>query len=130
VSDFLTLFSARTSDKFFWQVKPAPILLMGGVTALTLSSLLAVFWPKSTPDGILTEGLKNDMGVFVFVWLFCILFWFVQDLAKVLTWKLLYKYNFNDISSTGVVVLPDSAKKLIADFEAALATSKHGDGGH
>jgi H+-transporting ATPase len=83
VSDFLTLFSARTGPRFFWQVKPAPILLLGGVMALSISSLLAIFWPDSKPDGILTEGLLNEMGLFVFVWCFCLLFWIIQDIAKV-----------------------------------------------
>jgi H+-transporting ATPase len=83
VSDFLTLFSARTGPRFFWQVKPAPILLLGGVMALSVSSLLAIFWPDSKPDGILTEGLLNEMGLFVFVWCFCLLFWIIQDIAKV-----------------------------------------------
>jgi len=124
VSDFLTLFSARTGDKFFWQVRPSPILLMGGALALTISSILAIFWPYSTPDGIETEGLRNDMGVFAFVWLFCLFFWMIQDLSKVLLYKLLYKTNFNHISTSGVVVLPESAKQIVADMEAAMATTK------
>ena len=128
VSDFLTLFSAITHDKFFWKIKPALILFCGGALALTLSSLLAIFWPPTEPDGIPTEGLRSDMGLFGFVWIFCLFFWFIQDALKVLTYKYMYKVNFNNISSSGVVELPDSAKKLIADFEAA---EKEGNGaGH
>lgn len=103
VSDFLTLFSARTGEKFFWQIKPAPILLLGGTIALTISSLLSIFWPQSTPDGILTEGLRNDMGLFVFVWLFCLVFWLIQDASKVAVYKYMFKTNFNGINDTGVV---------------------------
>ena len=99
VSDFLTLFSARTGPKFFWQIRPATILLMGGVIALTISSLLAIFWPTSEPDGILTEGLKTNMAVWGFVWLYCLVWWFIQDAAKVLTYHYMYKYNFNNISA-------------------------------
>jgi H+-transporting ATPase len=124
VSDFLTLFSARTNDKFFWQIRPALILFLGGVGALTVSSLLAIFWPESTPDGITTEGLKSDMGLFVFVWLFCIFFWFIQDALKVLAYKWLYAVNFNNISKSGVVELPESAKKLMADYEEAEKAEK------
>lgn len=124
VSDFLTLFSARTGDKFFWQIRPSPILLFGGVFALTLSSILSIFWPYSTPDGIETEGLRSEMGVFVFVWLFCLIFWVIQDASKVLLYKLLYKTNFNNISTSGVVVLPDSAKQIVADMEAAMTTAE------
>lgn len=101
VSDFLTLFSARTGSKWFWQVKPAPILVVGGVTALTISSILSIVWPESSPDGIETEGLRSNMGVFVFIWLYCIFFWLVQDAAKVAAYKLMFKTNFNGINDTG-----------------------------
>ena len=147
VSDFLTLFSARTGRYFFWQIKPGPLLLAGGAIALTLSSLLSVFWPRSSPDQIPTEGLKNDMGVFVFVWLYCLVFWFVQDGLKVLTYKVrnrvlfhafsgqvrtmansllssllqgMYAFNYNGISNTGTVILPDSAQKIVDELDKAL----------
>jgi hypothetical protein len=38
-----------------------------------------------------------------------------------LTYKYMYKTNFNNINATGVVVLPESAKKMIAEFDAAMA---------
>lgn len=119
VSDFLTLFSARTGPLFFWQVPPARILLAGGAFALTLSSLLALFWPETTIDGIPVAGLESEVGIFVFVWLFCLFFWFVQDGLKVLVYKVMYKTNFNGIKTTGVMVLPDSAKKLAVDLDEA-----------
>jgi hypothetical protein len=100
--------------------------MIGSFFSLLLSSLLAIFWPASTPDGIVTEGLKNDMGVFVFVWLFCIIIWFLQDILKVLTFKWMYKVNFNNITKSGAVELPESAKKLRADLDEAIADSTHG----
>ena len=72
---------------------------MGGCVSLTISSLLAIFWPNSTPDGIPAEGLRSNMAVWVFVWLYCIVWWFIQDAAKVVTYKLMYKYNFNNINA-------------------------------
>jgi H+-transporting ATPase len=99
VSDFLTLFSARTGPLFFWQIRPATILLCGGIIALTVSSLLSIFWPLSEPDGILTEGLQSNLPVFGFVWLYCIFFWFLQDFAKVAAYKYMYKVNFNNIKA-------------------------------
>merc|ERR1711959_3270 len=57
VSDFLTLFSARAGGDWFFMVKPANILLCGGMIALTCSTCFAMFWPKSYPDNIQTEGL-------------------------------------------------------------------------
>mmetsp|Transcript_8467 Transcript_8467/g.18972 ORF Transcript_8467/g.18972 Transcript_8467/m.18972 type:complete len:213 (+) Transcript_8467:2832-3470(+) len=111
VSDFLTLFSARTGSKYFWQVQPAPILLVGGVTALTISSILSIFWPTSQPDGILTEGLRSNMSVFAFVWLYCIVFWLIQDIAKVAAYMFMYQINFNDINNTVVVDTASSIKE-------------------
>ena len=124
VSDFLTLFSARTGQKFFWQVPPATILSIGGSFALSLSSILAIVWPLSHPDDIEVEGLKHDMGLFAFVWIFCLVFWLIQDTAKVAAYKWMYATNFNNVATTGVVVLPESAKKLVKNLKAALQDSE------
>jgi H+-transporting ATPase len=85
-----------------------------------VSSILSIFWPDSSPDGIPVSGLKYDMGLFGFVWIYCLLFWFLQDLLKVLAYKWMYKVNFNNISTSGVVVLPDSAKQFVAKLDEAL----------
>jgi H+-transporting ATPase len=129
VSDFLTLFSARTREKFFWQVRPGPLLLAGGIIALAISSVLAIVWPESEQEDIPILGLKDDMGLFGFVWIFCLFFWFVQDLSKVIFYKLMLKYNFNGISTTGVVVLPESAKQIIKELEKDLLAAGEA-GGH
>ena len=130
VSDFLTLFSARTSQYFFWHVAPAPLLFAGGIIALTTSSLVAVFWPKSTPDEIQTEGLRTNMGLFVFVWLYCIIWWFIQDLAKVLAYKFMFATNYCNINATGIVKLPESAKKLAEELDKAMLEEANNGGGH
>lgn len=93
VSDFLTLFSARTGRSYFWQVKPGPVLLAGGLFALTVSSILSIVWPESTLDGIEVEGLKQDIGLFFFVWIFCLIFWFIQDLLKVLAYRVRIRFS-------------------------------------
>jgi H+-transporting ATPase len=124
ISDFLTLFSARTGPRFFWEIKPAPILLAGATIALIISSLVSIFWPDSEPDGILAEGLQGNLGLFWFVWIYCLLFFFFQDSAKVLTYNRMYAHNFNNISTTGIVVLPESALQLIKELETALEEEK------
>jgi len=60
ISDFLTLFSARTGEKFFWETKPAPVLLVAGCVALGTSTIVALTWPETYPDGIYTMGLAYD----------------------------------------------------------------------
>jgi H+-transporting ATPase len=130
VSDFLTLFSARTGSRFFWKVPPAPILLAGGCFALTLSSLLSIFWPNGELDGIQVEGLQSNMGLFAFVWLFSLVFWGFQDVLKVLTYKWMHKANFYGINETGVMVMPESALKLIEEFDAAMKEASNEEDEH
>jgi len=102
ISDFLTLFSARTHDGFFWSSTPSYILLVAACVALFLSTLLACVWPTSTPDGIAATGLgrATPKTLAIFVWLYCIAWWFVQDVAKVLIYKILEKYNVFGINNT------------------------------
>jgi len=42
----------------------------------------------------------------------------------------MYKANFNDISSSGVVVLTDAAKKIIEDYDTTMAEAGHSTGKH
>ena len=101
VSDFLTLFSARASDNWFWTTSPAPILLYAGCFALTTSTVLACVWPESMPDEIYTMGLELRGFSFLplFIWLYCIFWWFVQDAAKVYTYKYVQEHRlFEDIN--------------------------------
>merc|ERR1712164_111777 len=114
VSDFLTLFSARAGGDWFFMVKPAPILAIGGAFAVTCSTCFAMFWPKSYPDGIQTEGLVQSPPYMleVFVWSWSLSWWLAEDAAKVFCRWIVHKYNIFDINNTGVMVLSDSALKL------------------
>jgi len=114
VSDFLTLFSARAGGDWFFMVKPAPILLCGAMIALSCSTCFAMFWPKSYPDGIQTEGLVESPPYMleVFVWSWSLTWWLVEDAAKVFCRWIVHKYNIFDINNTGEMVLTESAKKL------------------
>jgi H+-transporting ATPase len=101
VSDFLTLFSSRTGDKWFWECPPSKYLMGGACFALSTSTILACVWPKSYPNGILAWGLayRQPFEFPVYIWLYCIGWWFIQDAAKVLTYHLMKKYNifgYND----------------------------------
>jgi H+-transporting ATPase len=80
VSDFLTLFSARAGEDWFWTSAPAPILLAAAALALGMSTMVACMWPMSRPDGIPTVGLEHKPPYLlpVFIWIYCILWWFIQ----------------------------------------------------
>ena len=80
VSDFLTLFSARTGDKFWFQSPPSPILLCAASVALSTSTILACLWPTSKPDGIYTIGLTSRTPHLLplYIWIYCIIWWFIQ----------------------------------------------------
>lgn len=89
ISDFLTLFSSRTGGDWFFSSSPAPILLGAGALALSCSTIVAITWPYSNPDGIETEGLGylEPYAMPVYVWIYCILWWFIQDAVKVLSYR-------------------------------------------
>jgi H+-transporting ATPase len=121
-SDFLTLFSARAGGDWFWKVKPAPILLAGGLIALTASTLLAMFWPRSNPDKILTVGMVNEdpaasKGLVLFVWIWSLVWWFAVDAAKVGAHYLIYKYNIFGVNDVGVMQLTPEAVRIRKEIE-------------
>jgi H+-transporting ATPase len=106
VSDFLTLFSARAGEKWFWTSTPAPVLLAAGSLALMTSTVLACLWPMSKPDGIPTLGLLrrgHTYGLPVYIWLYCIFWWFIQDAAKVYLYRFMKHYNVFGYNDTGMV---------------------------
>jgi H+-transporting ATPase len=126
ISDFLTLFSARTHDGFFWSSAPSPILVGAASVSLLLSTLLACFWPKSTVDEQEVDGLANDgahPSLAVFVWLYCLVWWLIQDAAKVLLYRWMQAYNVLGINDAvgGDLVSPDAAAK-----DATVALQKAG----
>jgi H+-transporting ATPase len=129
VSDFLTLFSARAGGDWFFMVKPAPILLCGAMIALSCSTCFAMFWPKSYPDGIQTEGLVQSPPYMleVFVWTWSLGWWLAEDAAKVLCRWIVHKYNIFGINNTGEMVLGEKALKVQKEMAEA---AKNPSAGH
>mmetsp|Transcript_3547 Transcript_3547/g.7588 ORF Transcript_3547/g.7588 Transcript_3547/m.7588 type:complete len:891 (-) Transcript_3547:168-2840(-) len=97
ISDFLTLFSSRTQADWFFSHMPSKILLIGAVISLTISTIVASVWKDGRMDDIWTVGLAHGSGnthlLPIWVWLYCIFWWFVQDVVKVLTYKILDRYD-------------------------------------
>jgi len=112
VSDFLTLFSARAGENWFWTSRPAPVLLGAGALALSASTFLACFWPMSRPDGIPTLGLERKVPYVLplCIWIYCLVWWVIQDAAKVYTFRFLKHFNVFGYNDTGMIsaFIPDS----------------------
>ena len=125
ISDFLTLFSARAGGEWFWKVRPANILMVGACVALVSSTLISMFWPKSRPDHIETEGMleSEPYGLVFFVWLWSLIWWFIEDAAKVLCRWYVHKYNIFDVNDTGVLVLGASALEVQRQMRLDLKNS-------
>lgn len=106
ISDFLTLFSARTHDGYFWSSTPSTILLVAAGFALSLSTVLAVAWPSSDVDGMYVLGLgrREPKALAFYVWVYCIFWWFVQDFAKVVVYRFLNRYNIFGILGKGAKI--------------------------
>ena len=66
ISDFLTLFSARTGDQFFWSSQPAPILMAACVFSLSISTIIACTWPDTYPDGNPT----TQMFIYIYIYIY------------------------------------------------------------
>ncbi|CAD2221814.1 P-type H+-ATPase [Angomonas deanei] len=98
VSNFLTLFSSRTGSKFFFMMAPGLVLLVGATISLFVSTMVASFWRASSPGGIFTYGLaygdkRSDRLWPLWIWIYCVSCWFVQDVIKVLLHLFLKKVD-------------------------------------
>ena len=78
LSDFLTVFSARTRGPF-WERRPGYGLLTAFFAATLTSTLLAVYWPGGGNEDPMAAIDWGQAGV---VWLYCIVFFLIGDFAK------------------------------------------------
>jgi len=103
VTDVLTLFSARTGELFFFQRKPHVLLVSCCVLALSVSTVLSMAWPCGTLDRIRVCGLGYTTAgrwMALWVWIYCVIVFFLQDALKVGVWKLIIQFNlFNNNSA-------------------------------
>ena len=90
---------------------------------LSVSTILAITWPASYPDGIYTLGLAyhTPYELPVYIWLYCIVWWFIQDAAKVFSYKALKHCNLFGINNNGMVVL----SQKVLDLQAQQISLSH-----
>jgi H+-transporting ATPase len=114
VSDILTLFSARTAHRFAWQRKPHPVLFICALFALSLSTTLSLVWPEGKLDNVPVCGLAytDQQGhhhpkIALWVWVYCLIVFLIQDCLKVAVWRILIHYNVFNVNN--VVEVKDDA---------------------
>jgi hypothetical protein len=89
LSDFLTLFSARTRT-WFWERRPGYLLGVAALIAMGSSTLLSLFWDSIFSSGdVYMAGLHSSKYACVAIWVYCVLWFLLQDIAKVLTYSVL-----------------------------------------
>eukprot|EP00331_Platyophrya_macrostoma_P023062 CAMPEP_0176444760 /NCGR_PEP_ID=MMETSP0127-20121128/23267_1 /TAXON_ID=938130 /ORGANISM="Platyophrya macrostoma, Strain WH" /LENGTH=888 /DNA_ID=CAMNT_0017830355 /DNA_START=114 /DNA_END=2780 /DNA_ORIENTATION=+ len=132
ISDFLTLFSSRTQQDWFWAYAPSKVLLIGAIGSLTISTLVATFWPDGTTDSIRVIGLGHGTGnthyLPIWVWLYCLFWWFLQDVAKVLTFKVLDHFDLFQYRTIALGEWKPQARKSEGGAQQPLLTPKEDKG--
>jgi H+-transporting ATPase len=93
ISDFLTLFSARTTG-WFWERPLSTPLLIAFFIATGASTILSLIWAQifGLEGSNSMASLYHSNGAVVATWIYCILWWFIQDAAKVGTYWLMDRY--------------------------------------
>ncbi|CAB1114827.1 unnamed protein product [Ectocarpus sp. CCAP 1310/34] len=125
LSDSLSLYVARFPTWFFFAKAPGKRLIAAFVFAMGLSTILAVTWPLG--DGASTI----DARMAAVVWVYCLVWFLVQDAAKVAIIRLMERSNQFDMGHTTShkrvceCTLPYASRKLfgiptsnIVSFEA------------
>ncbi len=79
VAGHLTLFVTRTKGSFFKKPYPAPSLLWSAVATKVLATLFVVY-----PLGLIASISWTNVGL---VWAYCIVWIFVEDMAKTFMYK-------------------------------------------
>eukprot|EP01098_Paradermamoeba_levis_P005722 TRINITY_DN2399_c0_g1_i3.p1 TRINITY_DN2399_c0_g1~~TRINITY_DN2399_c0_g1_i3.p1 ORF type:complete len:274 (+),score=69.97 TRINITY_DN2399_c0_g1_i3:183-1004(+) len=117
VTDILTLFSSRTGEHFFWSRKPHPVLLVACCLALTLSTILSLFWPCGELDKVPVCGLAREGAglIALWVWIYCILIFLLQDCFKVGVYKLMLHFNFFNVRGSLQIHMDDEHGETLTE---------------
>jgi len=124
LSDFFTVFAARTQS-YFWTRVPGTLLGLAAIVATASSTLLSLKWPFSSKDDNMAS---ISWGLAALVWLYCLIWFIVQDNLKVVFYKMLYHYDVDGIRTEAeaceALAAENSIDARMDRVEASLAELK------
>lgn len=96
LSDFMTVFTARTNS-WFWTRTPGKVLLIAAGVATFAATIMSVYWFLDVNAGSGDSGKIPNMksvswGVAAWVWGFNLIFMLLQDIVKVVELRTFDKY--------------------------------------
>lgn len=159
ISDFLTLFAARTHNGLFFSMRPGYLLLGLATLALAISTIVATLWPDSFPDKVHTRGLvvkakeaildaklakEKSLAIDaadaarlragdnytlwpLWVWIYCVVWFFIQDALKLAAYALMRKVNLFGINTAKYVNVRDATSfgdRPLARASAGMVEAK------
>jgi len=112
VSNFLTVFSARTSS-WFWTRKPGKALFTADVFGIIVCIFFSVYWFLNVNIGAssnIPDMIPISWGVALWVLGYDFVFWILQDIAKIFLLKTFDAYYISQgkVSSYSGAMLTDS----------------------
>jgi H+-transporting ATPase len=122
LSDFLTLFAARTRT-WFWERRPGYALGVACIAATSTSTIMSLFWDDivKTSDAQMT-GLRRSKYACVSVWIYCVLWFFAQDVCKVIAYAVLeYLTRVDEERVAQITARGNLAALIDQDTKAARA---------
>ena len=81
--------------------------------------MFACYWPETYPDRIFKLGLdhRRPLALSCYIWIYCLVWWLIQDAAKVYTYYLLKHFNVFGVNDSAMVrVGSDGSLDSSADY--------------
>jgi H+-transporting ATPase len=129
ISDFLTVFAARTRGFFFerrpgYALATALIVATGTSTIFSLTASLHDAAPTSWNAAGVMQALGSRPMAVLATWIFCLIFFFIQDLIKIVTyaiWDRLYPEHEERLED---LTRKNTAGRALANYDRA--SRRHG----
>lgn len=133
--DFFSVFSARVANGFFFERKLGTPLLCAALFALALSTVLSVAWPLNNTGGSHDPAMENLQGKHVlYVWIYCLIWFAIQDTTKVLVYKVLLYFDFEGLATDlkrneerAAVIKKDIEQRQLMLIETSIEEPEDGE---